>query len=180
MLEQQPGIGMRTMREIKLLPPTRLLCPAEALVAPDYSCLDIEKYFTRQQTYSPQNYSTECSEKRSVNIISSYGCPYNCFFCANRSLTRSHIVYRPVADVLNEIDFFVKKFRVKQISFMDDNIVADRKRAKELLSALISRNYNLEIQIGNLAAWDLDDEILDLLQDVPASAFLLSPVYSES
>ncbi len=164
MLEQQPGIGLRTMREIKLLPPTRLLCPAEALLAPDYSCLDIEKYFILQQTYSPQNYSTECSEKRSVNIISSYGCPYNCFFCANRSLTGSHIVYRPVADVLNEIDFFVKKFRVKQISFMDDNIVADRKRAKELLSALISRNYNLEIQIGNLAAWDLDDEILDLLQ----------------
>ena len=164
-LAQQPGIGFRKDGALSLNPMNSLLYQVKEIVKPDYSYLNIEKYFSLQQAYSPKNYSTECAEKRSVNIISSYGCTYNCFFCANRSLSGSHIVYRPVSDVLDEITFFVKGYHVQQISFMDDNIVADKRRAKELFKALIHSKYNLEIQIGNLAAWDLDDEILDLLQE---------------
>lgn len=165
LLLQQAGLGLRKNGKPWLTPLDSLLFQTQEIVKPDYSYLDIEKYFSLQQSYNPRNYSTECFEKKSVNIISSFGCPYNCFFCANRSLSGSRIVYRPTVDVVEEIAFFVEHFNVEQISFMDDNIVADKQRAKELFTELISRKYNLEIQIGNLAAWDLDDEILNLLQE---------------
>lgn len=165
MLEHEPGIGLHLHGKATLTPLTSMLYQTKHIVKPDYSCLEIEKYFQFQKEYNPKNYSTECAEKRSVNIISSYGCPYNCFFCANRSLSGSHVVYRPVEDVIDEIAYFVKNFQVEQISFMDDNIVADKIRAKRLFSELIARKYDLEIQIGNLAAWDLDDELLDLLHE---------------
>ena len=162
-LTNEPGIGLHINGRLHLNPQITLLHQIHQIVKPDYSCIDVDKYFKLQQTYSAKNYSTECAEKRSVNIISSYGCPYNCFFCANHSLSGSHIVYRPLEDVLDEIDYFIKEHAVEQISFMDDNIVADKERAKKLFHELVKRNYNLEIQIGNLAAWDLDDEILELL-----------------
>lgn len=163
-LYSNSGIGFTQNNKKWFKPLNSFLGNNPIIVKPDYSQLDIEKYFRMQETYSAKNYSTECSEKRSVNIISSYGCPYNCFFCANRSLTGSKVVYRPVNDVLDEIDYFVTNYRVEQISFMDDNIVSDKSRAKTLFSELINRNYGLEIQIGNLAAWNLDDEILHLLK----------------
>lgn len=162
-LSNEKGIGLRINGRLHLNLQKTFLYQTHQITRPDYSCIDIDKYFKLQQTYSAKNYSTECAKKRSVNIISSYGCTYNCFFCANRSLSGNHIVYRPVEDVLDEINYFVREHAVEQISFMDDNIVADKKRAKKLFRELINRNYNLEIQIGNLAAWDLDDEILELL-----------------
>lgn len=162
-LSNEVGIGLRINGQLHFKSQITFLYQTHQIARPDYSCIDIDRYFKLQQSYSAKNYSTECAEKRSVNIISSYGCPYNCFFCANHSLSGSHIVYRPTEDVLDEINYFVKEHAVEQISFMDDNIVADKKRAKKLFHELINRNYNLEIQIGNLAAWDLDDEILELL-----------------
>lgn len=164
-LLREPGIGIRTESTVQwnhISPP---LYASNTFVTPDYSLINVEKYFIFQSNYSAKNYSTECAEKRSINIIASYGCPYNCFFCANRNLSGSRVIYRPVDDVLNEIDCFVQVHGVEQISFMDDNIVARKDRAKDLFTKLIERNYNLEIQIGNLAAWDLDDEILLLLRD---------------
>lgn len=162
-LSCEAGIGYVKHGEHHLIPFKKYLADCGTIVRPDYSLLDVEKYFQLQSNYSAKNYSTECAEKRSINIISSYGCSYNCFFCANRSLSGSHVVYRPVEDVIDEISYFVTNYSVQQISFMDDNIVANKERAKQLFRELIKRKYNLEIQIGNLAAWDLDDEILELL-----------------
>lgn len=162
---QEPGIGIRMGNKVIYNPGSISLYASDIFVSPDYSLIDVEKYFSLQSDYSAKNYSTECSEKRSVNIIASYGCPYNCFFCANKNLSGSHVVYRPVDDVLTEIDYFVQEYGVKQISFMDDNIVALKERAKTLFTELIRRHYDLEIQIGNLAAWDLDGELLRLLRD---------------
>ncbi len=164
-LANTEGIGFLQDGVIHLIPFRKHLADCKTIIRPDYSLLNIEQYFLMQEHYSAKNYSTECAEKRSVNIISSYGCPYNCFFCANRSMSGSRVVYRPVEDVLEEIDFFVKEYKVEHISFMDDNIVSDKIRAKKLFQALIDRNYSIEVQIGNLAAWDLDDEILQLLHD---------------
>ena len=163
-LSKEEGVGYRIGKERHLIPFGKFLSDCKTIVRPDYSLIDVEKYFKLQEGYYARNYSTECAEKRSINIIASYGCPYNCFFCANKSLSGSRIVYRPIDDVLDEISYFVENYNIKQVSFMDDNIVANKARAKYLFKELIRRDYGLEIQIGNLAAWDLDDEILSLLK----------------
>lgn len=163
-LSKVEGVGYRIGKEKHLIPFNRFLSECKTIIRPDYSLIDVDKYFKLQEGYYARNYSTECAEKRSINIIASYGCPYNCFFCANRSLSGSRVVYRPVDDVLDEIAYFVENHNIEQISFMDDNIVADKVRAKHLFEEIINRDYGLEIQIGNLAAWDLDDEILSLLK----------------
>lgn len=162
-LSKEKGVGFKQNNEIYFIPFCSYLSDCRTIIQPDYSLIDVEKYFVLQSAYSAKNYSTECAEKRSINIISSYGCTYNCFFCANRSLSGSRVVYRPIDDVLDEITFFVENFKIEQVSFMDDNIVANKERAKKLFEELILRDYKLEIQIGNLAAWDLDDEIFELL-----------------
>lgn len=162
-LSKEEGVGFKKNNDTYFIPFHNFLSDCRTIIRPDYSLIDVEKYFTLQSAYNAKNYSTECAEKRSINIISSYGCTYNCFFCANRFLSGSHVVYRPIDDVLDEIAFFVENFKIEQVSFMDDNIVANKDRAKKLFEELIRRDYKLEIQIGNLAAWDLDDEILELL-----------------
>lgn len=159
-----PGVGYRKDSLPVLNPLLASIGDVEKQIRPDYSKLDIESYLAAADAqYNPKNYSTECSVKRSVNITTSYGCRYNCFFCATRTISGRKIAYRSVEDVLDEICFFVTHHRVNHISFMDDNVVSDKARAKALLAGIQAMGVDLELQVGNLAVWDLDASIIAAL-----------------
>lgn len=132
------------------------------MVKPDYSLIDVDKYLDAERK-SVANQNMEI-KGRSATIISSYGCPYNCLFCATRTISGRKVAYRPADDVLEEIDFFVTKKHANAIFFADDCLLANRERAKFIFEEIIKRNYNIEIQIGTVAAWHLDKEILELMK----------------
>ena len=85
------------------------------------------------------------------------GCVHGCEFCSVQSVFRRSYEPRPVAEIVDEITQLGRKY----IFFVDDNIVADLKRAKELSQALIPLNIRWIGQAGISAA--LDEEILRLL-----------------
>lgn len=74
-----------------------------------------------------------------TSIISSYGCPFNCLFCATRTISGRKIAFRPADDVLEEIDYFIRQKQVKTIVFIDDCMLADKERAKYIFNEIIRR-----------------------------------------
>lgn len=60
------------------------------------------------------------------------GCPQQCEFCAVTAFHGNRFRKRPVAEVVDEIDWLPGRF----FMFVDDNIAADRDYAKELFAAL--------------------------------------------
>lgn len=85
------------------------------------------------------------------------GCPYACNFCAVSACFRQTHNTRPVDDVVNEI----KRDGRKLLFFVDDNIVANPKAAKELFKALIP----LKIKWMGQASIDMahDEELMRLM-----------------
>lgn len=65
-------------------------------------------------------------------ILSSYGCPYHCAFCAEKVL---HPVYEEIAlaDVLYMIERALR-FQPQFMNFLDDNFLLNRRRVMELFS----------------------------------------------
>lgn len=63
----------------------------------------------------------------------SRGCSYHCNFCATSAYFKAHHYCRPVEDVIKEI----KSQKRKLLFFVDDNIVCDHEKAKELFRALV-------------------------------------------
>jgi radical SAM superfamily enzyme YgiQ (UPF0313 family) len=61
------------------------------------------------------------------------GCNHNCDFCSIKAFYGSQVRYRPVADVLAELRADPRR----RIFFADDNLVADRERARALFEALV-------------------------------------------
>lgn len=74
-------------------------------------------------------------------VISSRGCPYQCIFCSQRSITGLKYRARPVSQVLDELSMVVDRFGIDFVTFFDDNFVVDQRRMKELCDGLISRGY---------------------------------------
>ncbi|MEK6680788.1 MAG: radical SAM protein [Nitrospirota bacterium] len=91
------------------------------------------------------------------NIIqTTRGCPFSCTFCTVTKFFGNAYRCRPVADVIREVESLDGDF----IVFIDDNILANPKRAKELFRALIPYKKKWVSQSSiNLAR---DDELLRL------------------
>lgn len=87
----------------------------------------------------------------------SRGCKYHCNFCASSAYFKSRHFCRNVEDVVLEI----KSQKRKLIFFVDDNIVSDFDKAKELFRALIP----LKIRWVSQGSMDMlyDDELMDLM-----------------
>lgn len=105
--------------------------------------------------------------------ITSRGCPYHCVFCAASTVTGRKIRSRSADNVLNEIDCLYKA-GIREIVFLDDHFLGDRKRAIDIMQGLIERKYDLTWKCVNLTISFLDSEILKLMRDSGCYQMVLS------
>ncbi len=132
--------------------------PSETL-NPDYSLIDVAAYLPEKS----KDYNYNFPGPTAV-LLTSYGCRYNCSFCASHSIRGKGTTFRPAADVLEEIEWFITHFNVRHLSFLDECFFDDRERVTTILNAFIERNYGLTWKMPNVSVWHLDDELLELMQ----------------
>lgn len=76
---------------------------------------------------------TPFESKRSINLISSRGCPYNCNFCDRKATGGWKYRIYTVEQILAEVRTVVDRFQVDFIGFVDDNFLSNKARLVELL-----------------------------------------------
>jgi len=158
-VQDLPGIGFRDADgQIRINPVPSYIGDVSQMVQPDYSALDLEPYLVRET----RDYQIN-STVRSAPLLTSYGCPYNCLFCATRTISGFKVAYRSIEDVLAEIDFLIKEYGVQELAFIDDCFLADRQRVEQLLNALIEKYPGLTWKAATVSAWHLDDELMELM-----------------
>lgn len=87
----------------------------------------------------------------------SRGCSHSCNFCASSVYFKAHHYCRPVEEVIKEI----KSQKRKLLFFVDDNIVCNHEKAKELFRALIP----LKLHWVSQGSMDMlgDKELMELM-----------------
>lgn len=103
---------------------------------------------------------------KSTYMFTSRGCPYRCTFCAS-SRFWDRLRFFSAEYVVNEIEYLVKKYNVKEIKFFDDLFIADRLRVRQILDLLEKRNILDKVTFSCSARSNLvDDELAWLLQQM--------------
>ncbi len=99
--------------------------------------------------------------RRSVPVMTSRGCPFNCTFCSVTPMFGRGYRYRSTESVLQELALY----RGRHVFFCDDNFTADRRRSLELLQGMIDRKINLR-GFGAQVRVEVarDDELMALLR----------------
>ena len=102
-----------------------------------------------------------------IFVEASRGCPYNCDFCSVSIMHGRKIRYRPTDHLIKEIE----SIKSNKIFFVDNNIVANIQRAKELFRALIP----LKIRWTGQATISIvkDPELLKLAVDSGCTGLLI-------
>lgn len=77
-----------------------------------------------------------------AQVMSSRGCPFQCTFCDN-SVYGNTIRTGSAKNTVDEIEFLVNKYPIKEIRFFDDLFTANKKRVIEICDELAKRNINI-------------------------------------
>ncbi len=105
-------------------------------------------------------YKTRSRKSPVAAIITSRGCPFLCTFCS-KDIFKKMVTYRSAKNVLEEIDFLVKNYGIRQIDILDDNFALNKARFVEILNGLIERNYDLALNFqSGIRAENVDEAIL--------------------
>lgn len=113
---------------------------------PAYHLVEMEKYLS---LFKKGIYSRSIAEERSISMITSRGCPYNCVFCS----IHLHMgrVWRPHSAkyVIDHIKHVVGKYNIQHIHFEDDNFTLDLKRCGDILDGIMGNNIKIKWDTPN-------------------------------
>ncbi len=154
------GITFRTDGQVQVNPRTRYIEELDGLPFPAWELLPMEKYskinipmggISKSRYWAP--------------VITSRGCPAKCIFCSSANFWGNRYRARSAENVLDEIELLVKEYKIKEIQFCDDNLILDKKRAKEIFQGIIDRGLKIFWSTPNgITLWRLDEELLLLMK----------------
>jgi anaerobic magnesium-protoporphyrin IX monomethyl ester cyclase len=102
-------------------------------------------------------------------VMTQWGCPYNCDFCSVIKMFGRRVRYRPVEDVLDQLERIPEG---RTVFFYDDNLVVDKRRTKALLRGMVERGLSLswsaqmraEAIYADKKTGEWDVELLELMR----------------
>ena len=83
------------------------------------------------------------SEKICTSMITSRGCPYNCVYCSTSEQWGHNIRHRSSKNVVDEIEYLMKTYKLDGVGFFDDVFTMDKKRVIEICQQIIGRKLNI-------------------------------------
>jgi len=155
------GLGFKLSGDIVVNPKSRMIENLDELPMPARHLLPMQTYF---KTNIPQSGTSLRSPNTSM--MTSRGCPAQCVFCATSKFWGNRCRMRSVESVLNEMEYLVEHYGVREIQFIDDNLTLDKERAIQIFDGMIKRQLNIVWNTPQgIAIWSLDDRILAKMKE---------------
>ena len=145
-LDKIAGIAYREGKELVFTQPRELIHNLDTLPMPAWDLIPVEDVYMHNAIWGTGagNSSKIAYEmKRSMNMINSRGCPYNCSFCASKLMGRQYRM-RSVNSVISEIIKLKELYNIDFAGFVDDNTTANRDWIYNFCNTMISADLNVK------------------------------------
>lgn len=96
--------------------------------------------------------------KRSLNTVSSRGCPYECAFCYRGAFGERNYGIRSAESIADQMKLYKDTYGVDFIGYLDDNFAVNKKRMHALPSAF--QQVGADVRWGTHARMDEADQRL--------------------
>ena len=152
-----PGLVWREDGEVHLNE-VGFIDDLDSLGQPSWDRLDPRAY-----QFAPQGVFLESPPV--APISTSRGCPFQCTYCAGKTLTGTNIRKRSIPLVLDEVEFLYHDYGIREIHIVDDNFTMFRDRVVEFCDGLQERHLKIHFTFPNGVRIDtLDRELLQVLK----------------
>jgi len=102
---------------------------------------------------------------KAAAVMSSRGCPFQCIYCAIKKIPGgNHVRMRSAKNVVDEIEYIVKKLGIRHISFNDDDLTMSRNRTIQMCEEILKRKIEITWE-GLTRATLVDRELFQIMKE---------------
>ena len=124
---------------------------------PAWECFPVNRYMEKSDNFGVHR-------GRSIPVLATRGCPYQCTFCSSAAMWTTRYVTRDPADVVDEIKSYVERYKVNNVNFCDLTAIIKKQWVMDFCDLLKKEQLDLTWQLpGGTRSEALDEEVLESL-----------------
>ena len=159
------GIGYRGPKDsLVLTNPRKAIGDLDSLPLADYEGLGLDDIL--ENTFPSKNYAYDLVDfPRAYPLLASRSCPYLCTFCFHPIGNKYR--QRSIPNIIDEIAFAIKRYKINIIDIYDELFSNDRKRVYDFCSQIkqLSKDAPLEIKWNCQMRVDtIDEELIEKMK----------------
>lgn len=124
---------------------------------PAWDLFPLEVYLGRGDAVGPHR-------GRSIPLLASRGCPYQCTFCSSPSMWTQLYEIRSPLDVINEIETYIQKYQITHVEFVDLTAIVKKDWIMQFGRLMEERKINVSWSLpSGTRSEALDEEVIELM-----------------
>jgi len=149
------GIAFNQQGKIIKTPPRELIADLDEIPFPDRDLINFKKYLAKESD------TPYLMRYPAAGLITSRGCPGRCVYCTVKAVWGRTWRGRSSQNVVDEIELLMKRYGIREISFLDDSASVNKKRWQAICEEIIKRKVDVKWTTPNgIAHWTLDKPTL--------------------
>ena len=134
--------------QVKMHPEFDIVDVLDELPTLAYDLVDMSNYYPT---------AGQCHRFPASAMITSRGCPGRCIYCSS-SISGKKVRYRSAKNIVNEIEFLIDNYGIKEIVFMDDVFTSDKDRLLEFCQLMQDRRLDI--------LWDCSSRVQHVNEEI--------------
>jgi anaerobic magnesium-protoporphyrin IX monomethyl ester cyclase len=156
-LSEVAGLAYRDKMGVRHTERRKRLRDIDAIPLPDWEQIPMDNYMTRGLGHGAANL-------RSMPMMATRGCPYQCTFCSSPQMWTTRWLARAPATVVDEMEFYIKRYQAKNFDFYDLTAIIKKDWIVAFAQEIIRRGLKIEYQLpSGTRSEAIDDEVSELL-----------------
>ena len=152
------GIAYLEENQFKINPNRELIPNLDELPFPAWDLINPLKY-------PPLPHGAVMKRYPAAPILTTRGCPYSCVYCASTQFWRRTFRKRSAQNIVDEIEYLVNTFKIREIHIWDDNFTLIKKHVVDFCREILRRKLDLTFACPNGVRIDsLNKELLTLMR----------------
>jgi radical SAM superfamily enzyme YgiQ (UPF0313 family) len=151
------GLALRHKGQILHTQPRKRIKTIDDIPWPAWELVPLETYLSQGLSYG-------VNLGRTIPMIATRGCPYECTFCSNPTMWTTRWIARKPDLVLDEIEYYLKTYQVTNIDFYDLTAIIRKDWIKEFCWLILDRGLKFTWQLpSGTRSEAIDEEVCRLL-----------------
>lgn len=128
------------------------------------------------ETYLDNEFGYGINPGRTIPLVATRGCPYQCTFCSSPQMWTTLWRPRDPEDVLREIGHYIEHYGAQNVDFYDLTAVINRDWLVKFCNGIIERKWKITWQMpAGTRSEILDAEVLALMRDSGVNFLTYAP-----
>ena len=136
---------------------------------PNWELFPIENYLTRKLGATSLG-------RRTMPMLATRGCPYQCTFCTSPQMWGTNYVMRDHQDIINEMKYLYEKYKIEHICFTDLTLTTNMKWTLEFCEAITKAKIPITFEMSSGTRSEiLTYDVIKKLKDAGVTILSYSP-----